>query len=79
MAQLTKTDQIRKLLHFRNAEIARRVGCSADYVRAVRQRTDKNGEPIWSATNWNWRVVNRDRWKAYMRSYMAKRRAEARA
>lgn len=42
----TKADQIRALLRrgtLTNNAIAERVGCSADYVRAVKQRRDGGG------------------------------------
>lgn len=45
-AQLSKADQIRKLLHLSNAEIAKHVGCMKEYVRTVRQRTNKAGDTI---------------------------------
>jgi hypothetical protein len=45
-AQLSKADRIRKLLHLSNAEIAKRAGERIEYVRAVRQRTSKAGNPI---------------------------------
>lgn len=57
--QLSKADQIRKLLHLSNKEIAERIGCLDAYVRAVRQRTSDSGNPITDAACRNWVLENR--------------------
>lgn len=64
MAQLSKADQIRKLLHLSNAVIAERMGCSDAYVRAVRQRTRSDGRPQWTLTGLKWVEKNRERVRA---------------
>jgi hypothetical protein len=69
--QLSKADRIRKLLHLSNAEVAKRVGCSPDYVRATRQRTSKDGNPVNPATNANWRMANKPRIRARVRERYA--------
>ena len=76
-AQLSKADQIRKLLplHLSNAEIERRTGLPQSYIRSVRQRTSSDGYPIRTAAEMEWLSRNPD----YMREYMRMRLAEARA
>lgn len=59
--QLSKAGKIRKLLHLGTAEIAKRVGCREEYVRAVRQRTSMDGRPIEAPTDKVWRLANLDR------------------
>jgi hypothetical protein len=44
--QLSKADQIRKLLHLSNAEIVRLTGFSYAYVHRVRQHTSPSGNPM---------------------------------
>jgi hypothetical protein len=77
--QLSKADQIRKLLHLSDAEIVAHVGCHDAYVRAVRYRTSSNGHPIDRPSDLAWRNANWDRVIECDRDRKRKRRAEARA
>ncbi len=72
---MTKSEQIRKLLHLTNAEISRRTGFLQDYVRAVRQRTTANGEPATSRAERTYRLANPEQQRAYKQRYNEKRRA----
>lgn len=71
----TKSNRIRHLLKqgMRPKEVAEIVGCSADYVRAVRQRSDKHGNSARSPAQRRWAASEPGR--AYKARYMRKRRA----
>lgn len=43
--QLSKSDQIRKLLHLKNKEIVQLTGFNKDLVSLVRSRTSRDGMP----------------------------------
>lgn len=73
--QLSKAEKIRKLLHLSNAEIAKQIGCEEFYVRAVRQRTGKDGRPTETKANTAWRDANWDRILESKRKSHAKRYA----
>jgi hypothetical protein len=73
--QLSKADKIRKLLHLSNAEIAKRLRYDEPYVRAVRQRTSKDGRPTETPANRAWHASNRDRMLQFKRKYYANRYA----
>lgn len=67
---MSKAARIRKLLHLSNDEIVSRTGISKPYVRAVRQRTDGDGNPIRCPAEMKWLADNRDTYRAYHRVYM---------
>ncbi len=52
---MSKADQIRKLLHLPTVEIATRTKTHEGYVRAVRQRTSKSGNPIETESSRRWK------------------------
>ena len=88
--QLSKADQIRKLLHLPNAVIVERTGYKYDYVRWVRQHTSPSGNPInlpidrvrdmkCKVERYRTDPEYAERKRAIQRRYASKRRAEARA
>ena len=54
MREASKAEVVRKVLHLSNNEIARLTGFAQPYIRAVRQRTDKNGNPMNSPADQKW-------------------------
>lgn len=56
---ISKADRIRAVLHLPDAAIAKRLRCHPAYVRSVRQRTSRNGNPIQRACDRRWREDNR--------------------
>jgi hypothetical protein len=74
--QLSKADRIRKLLHLSNREVAERVGCRVEYVRAVRQRTSPSGDPITPATMQNWIQANTSLVQTYKRNEYKRMKAD---
>ncbi len=56
---MSNADKIRRLLHLPNSVIATKIKCHEAYVRSVRQRTSRSGNPIerpsdrlWKERNW---------------------------
>jgi hypothetical protein len=67
------------MLHLSNNDIAEIIGCRTEYVRAVRQRTDQDGNSIWDVAGRKWRDRNREHCNAIRRARRSERRAEDRA
>ena len=61
--QISKADRIRSLLKqgYSTKVIADIVGCRDEYVRAVRQRTDEDGNPITGKACLAWQHANREK------------------
>lgn len=60
--QLSKADKIRALLHLSNDEIVRRTGERREYIRVIRQRTSKDGNPIPAPADKNYQPRKNERY-----------------
>ena len=69
---MSQADKIRELLHLSNHLVAERLGWPLEekrlaYIRAVRQRTSRSGNPIRPPTQRNWEAKNPERVRATRR------------
>jgi hypothetical protein len=79
--QLSKADQVRRLPHLRNSEVAKQLGICPNYVWSIRKKdSDPDYRKRRSESVTRCRRKNRSYYNAYERDrWNAKRRAEARA
>lgn len=81
---MSKADQIRALMHLPNHVIAERIGHPQNergmaYIRAVRQRTTRDGHPTTPETHRRWLVRNYAYVREQENAYKRRKRREQRA